>query len=218
MNFTIECGTSYDQRKIEIEGSGRCHARWLGVAHRDESNLCYWLLLESGKEIGHTIVQLIVRDDYLNDDVKQDIESFDRTVKERLSDQNFMADPANGFYIQDKADVVPDDIARTEEDYGDMATSDTLDADDINDNVIDKYIHAELIFDVRTGSERRGRVVKRAKGTSGEPIGCAHSNPLFDTRECVISFTDGATENYFAKVIALKRLTKRLELTFGGRP
>ena len=45
-------------------------------------------------------------------------------------------------------------------------------------------------------------MVKRAKGTSGEPIGRAHSNPLFDTREYVIEFTDRTTENYFANVIA----------------
>jgi hypothetical protein len=77
-----------------------------------------------------------------------------------------------------------------------------LDADDINDDVIDKYINAELIFDVGTGSERRGRAVKRAKGTSGKPIGRAHSNPLSDTREYVVEFTDGTTENYFANVIA----------------
>ncbi len=45
-------------------------------------------------------------------------------------------------------------------------------------------------------------MVKRAKGTSGEPIGCKHSNLLFDNREYVIEFTDGTTENYFANVIA----------------
>jgi hypothetical protein len=129
--------------------------------------------------IARTTVQHVVRDDYLNDDVKRDIESFDRSVEERLSDQNFMADPADGFYIQDEPDKVLNDIARTEKDYGDMTTPDTLDADDINDDVINKYLNAELIFDV---SERRGgRVVKRAKGTSGEPIGRVHSNPLFDT-------------------------------------
>jgi hypothetical protein len=68
--------------------------------------------------------------------------------------------------------------------------------------MIDKYLNAELIFVIGTGSERRGRVVKRAKGTSGEPIGRAHSNPLFDTHEYVVEFTDGTTENYFANVIA----------------
>jgi hypothetical protein len=49
-----------------------------------------------------------------------------------------MADPANGFYIQDKPGKVPNGIARTKEDYGEMTISDRLDADDINDNVIDK--------------------------------------------------------------------------------
>ncbi|KAI2509503.1 Reverse transcriptase (RNA-dependent DNA polymerase) [Fragilaria crotonensis] len=193
----------YDQKKIEIDGTGQRLARWLGVALRVGSDLCFWLLLESGKVIARTTVQHVVRDDYLNNDVKSEIESFDRSVDERLSDQNFMADPADGFYIQDKFNEVPSGTVRTEEDYGDiMDTPDTLDADDINDDVIDKYLNAELIFNVGTGSSRKGRVVKHAKGTSGEPIGRAHSNPLFDTREYVVEFTDRSTENYFANVIA----------------
>jgi hypothetical protein len=51
-----------------------------------------------------------------------------------------MAVPADGFYIQDEPDKMPNGIARTEEDYGDMTTPDKLDADDINDNAIDKYL------------------------------------------------------------------------------
>ena len=46
----------YDHKKIEIDGSGRRLARWLGVAHRVGSDLCYWLLLESGKVIARTTV------------------------------------------------------------------------------------------------------------------------------------------------------------------
>ncbi len=111
--------------------------------------------------IARTTVQHVVRDDYLNVDVKRDINSFNRSVEERLSDQNFMADPPDGFYIQDKPDEVSNGIARTEEDYGRMTTPDTLDADDITDDVINKSLNAELIFDAGTGSERRVRVVKR---------------------------------------------------------
>ncbi len=66
----------------------------------------------------------------------------------------------------------------------------------------DKYLNAELMFNVGTGSKRKGRVVKRAKGTSGKPIGWAHPYPLCDIREYVVEFTDGSTENYFANVIA----------------
>jgi hypothetical protein len=128
--------------------------------------------------IARTTVQHVVRNNYLNDDVKRNFESFDRSVEERLSDQNFMADPADGFYIQDEPDKVPNGIARAEEDYGDLIIPDTLDADDINNDVINQYSNAELIFNVGTGCERKGRVVKRVKGTSGKPIGRAHSNPL----------------------------------------
>jgi hypothetical protein len=69
-----------------------------------------------------------------------------------------------------------------------------LDANDLDDKLLDKYLNAELIFNVGTGNECKGRVVKRAKGTSSEPIDCAHSSPLlFDTPEYVVEFTDGST-------------------------
>ena len=45
-------------------------------------------------------------------------------------------------------------------------------------------------------------MVKRANGTFGESIDRAHPNPLFNTREYVVEFTDGSTENYFANIIA----------------
>ena len=192
----------YDQKKIESDGSGRRLARWLGVAHRVGSDLCYWLLLESGKVIARTTVQHVVRDDYLNDDVKREVERFDHAIEGRLSDQNFITGNSNGFYIQDEPADMPNGITRPEEDYGNMIVPNAMDADDIDNKILDKYLNAELIFDTGTGSERKGRVVKRAKGTSGEPIGRAHANPLFDTREYVVEFTDGSTENYFANVIA----------------
>ena len=50
--------------------------------------------------IARTTVQHVARDDYLNNDVKREIESFDRSVDERLSDQNFRADPSDGLYNQ----------------------------------------------------------------------------------------------------------------------
>jgi hypothetical protein len=52
---------------------------------------------------------------------------------------------------------------------------------DVDDGLVDKHLNAELIFDVGTGHERKGHVVKCGMGTSGEPNGRAHANPLFDT-------------------------------------
>ena len=195
----------YDHKKMEIHDTGRRLARWLGVAHRVGSDLCYWLLLESGKVIARTTVQHVTRDDLLNDDVRGQVEQFDRTVDERLNDQGFMTEDADAsFYLQDE-DVDDSGVLTTtptDAEYGDMITTDVPEVDDIDEEMVDKYLNAELIFDIGTGAERRGRVVKRAKGTTGEPIGRAHANPLFDTREYVVEFTDGTTENYFANVIA----------------
>ena len=39
------------------------------------------------------------------------------------------------------------------------------------------------------------------KGPDGEPIGCAHDNPLFDTHEYEVEFTDGTCKKYQANVI-----------------
>ena len=147
-------------------------------------------------------MQHVVRDDYLNDDVQREVERFDRAIEVRLLDQNFITGDAEGFYVQDELTDIPAGITHPEEDYGNMTIPDAMDADNIDNEMLDKCVNAELICDIGTGSKRRGQVVKRAKGTSGEPIGRAHANPLFDTREYVFEFTDGSTENYFANVIA----------------
>jgi hypothetical protein len=67
---------------------------------------------------------------------------------------------------------------------------------------VDKYLNAKLIFDVGMKNERRGRVIKHARGLDSEPLGRAHTNPLFDTREYDIEFTDSTTEKYQANLIA----------------
>ena len=71
-----------------------------------------------------------------------------------------------------------------------MLTNDQPEADD--EEAIDKYLTCELIMDVASGNERKGRVTKRSRGHGGEPIGVAHINPLFDTREYDVEFTDGS--------------------------
>ena len=74
--------------------------------------------------------------------------------------------------------------------------------DDDDEEAVDKYLNVELIMDVGTNDERRGRVVKRSRGLDGEPIGRSHNNPLFDTREYEVEFTDGSREKYQANIIA----------------
>ena len=48
---------------------------------------------------------------------------------------------------------------------------------------MDKYLNVELILDVSSANEWRGRVAKYLRGLDGEAVGRAHANLFFDTRE-----------------------------------
>jgi hypothetical protein len=61
-------------------------------------------------------------------------------------------------------------------DYGDMHANERSEDDD--KKAIDKYLNAELILNMGTHDERRGRRIKRTRGLDGEPIGCTLANPL----------------------------------------
>jgi hypothetical protein len=58
-------------------------ARWLGVSHRVGSDLCYWLVTDSGQVVAKTLVEHVTRDDYLHEDIKKQIEDFDKKLKGR---------------------------------------------------------------------------------------------------------------------------------------
>ena len=84
--------------------------------------------------------------------------------------------------------------------YDDMHTYNR--PDDDNEEAVDQYWNVKLIMDVSTNNERCGHVIKCAKGLDGESIGHAHANPLFDTREYEVEFTDGTCDKYQVNIIA----------------
>ena len=45
--------------------------RWLGISHRVGSDMCYWLITDSGKLGSKTLVEHVILDDYLNPEVKK---------------------------------------------------------------------------------------------------------------------------------------------------
>ena len=74
--------------------------------------------------------------------------------------------------------------------------------EDDNEDAINKYINCALILDVGTNNEHHGHVIKHLWGLNGEPNGRMHTNPLFDTHEYEIKFTDGSHEKHMANIIA----------------
>jgi hypothetical protein len=195
--------------KPDITDDVRRLARWLGVSHRVGSDMCYWLITESGQIVSKTSVEHVTRDDYLPADTKKKIEDFNAKLEERLDDANFVIDGDGEFDTMYLEDMDYDDnpgvavdggVTPSEEEYGDMLIDDRPEDDD--EEAIDKYLNVELTMGIGSDSERRGRVTKRSRGMEGDAIGRAHTNPLFDTREYDIEFTDGTVEKYTANIIA----------------
>ena len=80
-------------------------ARWIGVAHRVGSDMCYWLMPVSGIPISSTTVQHVTRDDMLDTNTMAKIEQFDQKLRERLDDTNFvLAHDLNNYAVNDVND------------------------------------------------------------------------------------------------------------------
>ena len=62
-------------------------ARWLGISHRIGSDMCYWLITESGQIISKSSVQHVIKDNFLNPNVKEAIEKINKKLVEKLNEQ-----------------------------------------------------------------------------------------------------------------------------------
>jgi hypothetical protein len=119
------------------------------------------LITESGKIISKTSVEHVVRNDYLNDDKKAQIDAFDSKLDKVLDDEGRSASGDFAFeplYLQDididenpgvayGADLT---TTPTDDEYGDMMQEERPEADD---DVLDNYINMELILDQGTDAE-----------------------------------------------------------------
>ena len=129
----------------------------------------------------------MIRDDYLNPEVKKQIDEFNDKLDKCLDDTKFLLED-NSHYVNIDYDndnhnhgvITNNGINPSDDEYSDMIINDRSEVDD--EKAIDKYLTCEIIMDVGSGNERKGRVTKRSQGHDGETIGVAHNNPLFDTR------------------------------------
>jgi hypothetical protein len=166
--------------------------RWLGVAHRIGSDMCYWIINEKGNVLARTTVQHVPEIDLKTDQLKAKAETFEKALNDRLNDANFVAENAEseGFYMED---VTYDD--------DEMEEVNAVEQDDYTDDAYDQYVGAELLLP--HGDQMvHGKVIKRARGEDGNPIGKRNMNPILDTREYEVELSDGSIAEYAANVIA----------------
>ena len=72
--------------------------------------------------------------------------------------------------------------------------------DEISD--LDLYLNAEVLLPQDGEYLRAARVIGRATGEDGVPIGTYDSNPILNTRIYDVMFPDGSIQQYSANVIA----------------
>jgi hypothetical protein len=99
--------------------------RWLGVAHRIGSDMCYWVLDDKGHILSRTTVQHVTELEQQTIDIQRKITQFDQIIKERLEDTNFIDKSITvPSYLQD-VDITNDeiqyDMAVEQEEYTDEA-------------------------------------------------------------------------------------------------
>ena len=75
----------------------------------------------------------------------------------------------------------------TDEEYDDMSVKGRPNNED---EVIDKYLNMNLIFDVGINDKPHGTVVKNSRGLHGRVISHSDTNPFFYTCEYEIDFID----------------------------
>ena len=70
----------YTETHPSISKDNRALCRWLGVSHRIGSDMCYWIITETGIPMAETTVQHVTRDDLLDQDIKVQIDNFNEAV------------------------------------------------------------------------------------------------------------------------------------------
>ena len=74
-------------------------------------------------------------------------------------------------------------------------------ADEYTPETFDGYLTASVLLP-RGGEVLQAQVVGRKRDANGNPVGRAHSNPILDTREYEVEFSDGSRDVYTANLIA----------------
>jgi hypothetical protein len=199
----------YFDSEIQFPEQKRKLGRWLGVSHRVGQAMCYWVLPESGKPISRSTVQPLTSDERGTEEYRQQMAAFDRAIKERL--EVVTADdtskgkrkPGDETTVDIPAFLRDTDDPEWTGEYQPLEPEAAMpEADDFDPEAFDRYLTAEVALSRGGGEPERGKVLRRKRNADGDPIGKAHENPLFDTRQYEVEFADGSVGSYTANMIA----------------
>ena len=202
----------YDTKHPGVGDEDKILCPWLGVAHDVGSDMCYWVMPESGIALARTTVQHVTRDDMLDPAISEQITKFDKALNARLDDTNFCI-KVDDAVIGDFKDDLPqwdawdpaygdETTTPTAGEYGDMILEERKDIDEVDDDTYDGLIGATFTLDESSNNGGNlATVTRRVTDDNGNMVGKAHPNPLLSTAEYEITLEDGTTDKYFANVI-----------------
>jgi hypothetical protein len=168
------------------------------------------VLPESGIPITRTSVQHVTQKDMRNPVIIRMVENM--KIDKRLSEENFH-NQYDGEYVDD----VGEGPERTEKmAYGDgtdpivsLEDNQSIEEDDTDKNVHDKFIGAEVTIETEEGPTRAA-VKRRVTDYDGNLISRAHKNPLLDTRMYELEYDDGKVDCFMENAIA-KNIYSQME-------
>ena len=186
--------------------------RWIGVSHRVGSAMCYLILTDKGKVVARTTVQHVTKEEIRNEDIISKVRQYHIDLDTKLGNDQYIDNDADfcRFLNDDEHDPETGTLYPNnglEEPYQGYHLPDIDDIGKADDeieaaNVFDKYVGAEVMLPGPGEEEQMARVIKRLKGNDGTPIGRHHNNPILDTSEYLVEFSDGTHKELTANMIA----------------
>jgi hypothetical protein len=164
--------------------------RYLGPATDIGSALTAKILQPNGQFVCRSTLGHLTNNE-LQSSVHHDKQrQFDESVATHLGPASTVQDfPAKNLTPDPKH---YDDTNPINPDYGDT---------EITPEMGDNYLSAKIMLP-RCGTMVKGRVAARKRDRDGNPIGFANSNPILDTRSCIVHFDDGNQTKLTANMIA----------------
>ena len=186
--------------KIEV-------GRWLGVSHRVGKLMSYWILPESGIVMSCTTVQRLTNLEKQTDEYKKRMNDFQEALEGRwqVESANIPGKvthdiPASLILsLENEDDEFLDEFNRVIKDSN-LAES--------NDDGPSEYGVEDTYLDMELGIRRddeglhHARVKRRAVDEDGKPIGKPSNNPLLDSRQYEVEYSEGTVEVLAANIIA----------------
>jgi len=157
-----------------------------------------FVLTNTGKVVARSTVQPIGEAEAKTEQVTREIKLLDGAIATKL---HVDSDDFNELEVPDYLQQDDDDDVHTPR-FDHMEPEAAMpEADEMNHEDFDKYISAKVTLP-RGDAFVLGKVIGRKRDAEDNPIGRAHSNPIFDTWLYQVQFPEGQVEEYSANIVA----------------